>query len=155
MLYTSVEQLIGGTPLLELTHMEKKLALGARLLAKLEMFNPGGSAKDRIALNMLDDAEKRGALRPGSVIIEPTSGNTGIGLAMVGAARGYRVVIVMIEGYAREKMVLIRGLGGEVVLVPHGSGIPGARAKVEELLAARPGAVPMRQDARQGTGTDP
>ncbi|MDD3409267.1 MAG: cysteine synthase A [Eubacteriales bacterium] len=138
MLYTSVEQLIGGTPLLELTHMEKKLALGARLLAKLEMFNPGGSAKDRIALNMLDDAEKRGALRPGSVIIEPTSGNTGIGLAMVGAARGYRVIIVMPDSMSRERRLLMTAYGAELVLTPGALGMSGAVEKAAQLAAETP-----------------
>ena len=138
MLYTSVEQLIGGTPLLELTHMEKKLALGARLLAKLEMFNPGGSAKDRIALNMLDDAEKRGALRPGSVIIEPTSGNTGIGLAMVGAARGYRVIIVMPDSMSRERRLLMTAYGAELVLTPGALGMSGAVEKAGQLAAETP-----------------
>lgn len=117
----------------------------ADVFAKLEYLNPGMSVKDRTALGLVRDAEERGLLAPGGTILEATAGNTGVGLALVGVARGYRVVIVMIEGYAREKMLLIRGLGGEVVLVPHEAGIPGAVAKVNELAATLPGAVPLRQ----------
>lgn len=139
----SVVELIGRTPMVRLGALKEPGE--AEIFAKLEYLNPGMSVKDRTALGLIRDAEERGVLAPGGTILEATAGNTGVGLALVGVARGYRVVIVMVEGYAREKMVLIRGLGGEVVLVPHGSGIPGARAKVEELLAALPGAVPMRQ----------
>lgn len=139
----SVVELIGRTPMVRLGALKEPGE--ADIFAKLEYLNPGMSVKDRTALGLIRDAEERGVLAPGGTILEATAGNTGVGLALVGVARGYRVVIVMIEGYAREKMVLIRGLGGEVVLVPHGSGIPGALAKVSELLAAIPGAVPMRQ----------
>jgi long-chain acyl-CoA synthetase len=134
----SVVELIGRTPMVRLGALKEPGE--ADVFAKLEYLNPGMSVKDRTALGMIRDAEERGVLPPGGTILEATAGNTGVGLALVGAARGYRVVIVMIEGYAREKMVLIRGLGGEVVLVPHTAGIPGARAKVEQLLAALPGA---------------
>lgn len=139
----SVVELIGRTPMVRLGALKEPGE--ADVFAKLEYLNPGMSVKDRTALGLIRDAEERGLLKPGGTILEATAGNTGVGLALVGVARGYRVVIVMIEGYAREKMVLIRGLGGEVVLVPHGSGIPGARAKVEELAAEIPNAVPMRQ----------
>lgn len=139
----SVVELIGRTPMVRLGALKEPGE--ADIFAKLEYLNPGMSVKDRTALGLIRDAEERGVLAPGGTILEATAGNTGVGLALVGVARGYRVVIVMVEGYAREKMVLIRGLGGEVVLVPHGSGIPGALAKVDELLAAIPGAVPMRQ----------
>ena len=139
----SVVGLIGHTPMVRLGSLEEPGT--AEIWAKLEYLNPGMSVKDRTALGMIRDAEERGILKPGGTILEATAGNTGVGLALVGASRGYRVVIVMVEGYAREKMVLIRGLGGEVVLIPHGSGIPGAVAKMNELAAAIPGAVPMRQ----------
>jgi cysteine synthase A len=139
----SVVELIGGTPMVRLGALKEPGE--AEIFAKLEYLNPGMSVKDRTALGLIRDAEERGVLAPGGTILEATAGNTGVGLALVGAARGYRVVIVMIEGYAREKMVLIRGLGGEVVLVPHGSGIPGALARVKELADTIPGAVPMRQ----------
>ena len=115
-IYTSADQLIGRTPLLELTHLEKKFGLNARILAKLEYFNPGGSVKDRVALAMIDDAEAKGALKPGSVIIEPTSGNTGIGLASVAAARGYRIIIVMPETMSVERRQLMKAYGAELVL---------------------------------------
>ena len=115
-IYTSVEQLIGGTPLLELTHLERELGLSARILGKLESFNPGGSAKDRIAKSMLDDGEAQGILKSGSVIIEPTSGNTGIGLALVAAARGYRAIIVMPDTMSQERHQLLLAYGAEVVL---------------------------------------
>lgn len=114
-IYTSVDQLIGGTPLLELTHLERELGLSARILGKLESFNPGGSAKDRIAKSMLDDGEARGILKSGSVIIEPTSGNTGIGLALVAAARGYRAIIVMPDTMSQERRQLLLAYGAEVV----------------------------------------
>ncbi len=139
----SVVELIGRTPMVRLGALKEPGE--ADVFAKLEYLNPGMSVKDRTALGLVRDAEERGLLKPGGTILEATAGNTGVGLALVGAARGYRVVIVMIEGYAREKMLLIRGLGGDVVLVPHGSGIPGAVAKVNELAATIPGAVPMRQ----------
>ena len=138
-IYTSVEQLIGGTPLLELSNLEKQLGLKAKLLAKLEYLNPAGSAKDRIGLAMIDEAEKAGKLRPGSVIIEPTSGNTGIGLASVGAARGYRVVIVMPDTMSRERRVLMKAYGAELVLTDGAKGMTGAIEKAEELAASIPG----------------
>ena len=139
-IYTTVEQLIGKTPLLELKHLEKELALHARLLAKLESFNPGGSAKDRVAVAMIDDAEEKGLLKPGAVIIEPTSGNTGIGLAAVGAARGYRVIIVMPDTMSMERRLLMKAYGAELVLTPGAEGMSGAIKKAEELAEAIPGA---------------
>lgn len=138
-IYTSADQLIGGTPLLELSNLERELGLGARLLAKLEYFNPAGSVKDRVAKAMLDDAEEKGLLRPGSVIIEPTSGNTGIGLCSVAAARGYRVVIVMPETMSVERRRLMAAYGAELVLTPGGQGMSGAIARAEELAREIPG----------------
>jgi len=138
-IYTSAEQLIGSTPLLELTHIEKSLGLGARVLAKLEYFNPAGSAKDRVALAMLDDAEARGMLNPGSVIIEPTSGNTGIGLACVAAARGYRIIIVMPETMSQERRQLMGAYGAELVLTDGSKGMQGAIDRAEELAREIPG----------------
>ena len=134
-IYTSTEQLIGRTPLLEL----KSDGPGARILAKLECFNPGGSAKDRAAKAMLDDAEKRGFLKPGAVIIEPTSGNTGIGLALVGSLRGYRAIIVMPDSMSIERQKLMKAYGAEVVLTPGSLGMAGAIAKAEEMAASIPG----------------
>ncbi len=136
--YTSADQLIGGTPLLELTHLEKELGLKAKLLAKLEYFNPAGSVKDRIAKAMLDDAEAKGLLKPGSVIIEPTSGNTGIGLASVAAARGYRIIIVMPETMSVERRQLMAAYGAELVLTEGAKGMKGAIAKAEELAQETP-----------------
>ena len=138
-IYTSADQLIGRTPLLELTHIEKKFGLNARILAKLEYFNPGGSVKDRVALAMIDDAEAKGALKPGSVIIEPTSGNTGIGLASVAAARGYRIIIVMPETMSVERRQLMKAYGAELVLTEGAKGMKGAIAKAEELAEEIPG----------------
>lgn len=138
-IYTSADQLIGGTPLLELTHIEKQYSLKARILAKLEYFNPAGSVKDRIAKAMIDDAEASGRLKPGSVIIEPTSGNTGIGLASVAAARGYRIIIVMPETMSVERRQLMRAYGAELVLTEGAKGMKGAIAKAEELAAEIPG----------------
>ena len=138
-IYTSADQLIGRTPLLELTHIEKKFGLNARILAKLEYFNPGGSVKDRVALAMIDDAEAKGALKPGSVIIEPTSGNTGIGLASVAAARGYRIIIVMPETMSVERRQLMKAYGAELVLTEGAKGMKGAIAKAEELAKKIPG----------------
>lgn len=138
-LYTSVDQLIGRTPLLELTHIEQEYALNARILAKLESFNPAGSAKDRVAKAMIDDAEARGILKPGSVIIEPTSGNTGIGLAAVAAARGYRTIIVMPDTMSMERRQLIAAYGAKVVLTEGAKGMSGAIAKAEELAKELPG----------------
>ena len=136
--YTSAEQLIGGTPLLELTHIEKEEALQARLLAKLEYLNPAGSAKDRAAKAMLDDGEARGLLKPGAVIIEPTSGNTGIGLASVAAGRGYRVMIVMPDTMSIERRQLMRAYGAELVLTEGAKGMAGAIARAEELAREIP-----------------
>ena len=134
-IFTSADQLIGKTPLLELTHIEKELGLKATILAKLEYFNPAGSVKDRIAKAMIDDAEASGALKPGSVIIEPTSGNTGIGLAAVAAARGYRIIIVMPETMSVERRQLMKAYGAELVLSEGSKGMTGAIAKAEELAA--------------------
>ena len=138
-IYPSADQLIGHTPLLELTHLEKKYGLKARLLGKLEYLNPAGSVKDRIARAMIDDAEAKGLLKPGSVIIEPTSGNTGIGLASVAAARGYRVIIVMPETMSVERRQLMKAYGAELVLTEGSKGMSGAIAKAEELACEIPG----------------
>ena len=138
-IYTSADQLIGNTPLLELTHIEKEEGLEARVLAKLEYFNPAGSVKDRIAKAMIDDAEASGKLKPGSVIIEPTSGNTGIGLASVAAARGYRIIIVMPETMSVERRQLMKAYGAELVLTEGAKGMKGAIAKAEELAKEIPG----------------
>ena len=132
-IYISADQLIGKTPLLELTHIEKELNLKAKILAKLEYFNPAGSVKDRIAKAMIDDAEASGKLKPGSVIIEPTSGNTGIGLASVAAARGYRIILVMPETMSVERRQLMQAYGAELVLTEGSKGMKGAIAKAEEL----------------------
>ena len=137
-IYTSADQLIGKTPLLELTHLEKALGLKARVLAKLEYFNPAGSVKDRIAKAMIDDAEASGKLKPGSVIIEPTSGNTGIGLASVAAARGYRIIIVMPETMSVERRQLMKAYGAELVLTEGAKGMKGAIAKADELAKEIP-----------------
>ena len=140
-IYTSADQLIGKTPLLELTHIEKKYGLKAKLLAKLEYFNPAGSVKDRIAKAMIDDAEEKGLLKEGSVIIEPTSGNTGIGLASVAAARGYRIIIVMPDTMSVERRQLMKAYGAELVLTDGAKGMKGAIAKADELAQEIPGSV--------------
>ena len=137
-IYTSADQLIGKTPLLELTHIEKKFGLKARILAKLEYFNPAGSVKDRVARAMIDDAEAKGILKPGSVIIEPTSGNTGIGLASVAAARGYRIIIVMPETMSVERRQIMKAYGAELVLTEGAKGMKGAIAKADELAREIP-----------------
>ena len=139
-IYKSADQLIGGTPLLELSRIEKNDALEATLLAKLEYFNPAGSVKDRIAKAMIDDAEEKGILKPGSVIIEPTSGNTGIGLASVAAARGYRIIIVMPETMSLERRQLMKAYGAELVLTEGAKGMKGAIARADELAKEIPGA---------------
>ena len=137
-IYTSADQLIGGTPLLELTHIEKEFSLKAKIVAKLEYFNPAGSVKDRIAKAMLDDAEKAGKLKPTSTIIEPTSGNTGIGLASVAASRGYKIIIVMPETMSVERRQLMKAYGAELVLTEGAKGMKGAIAKAEELAHTIP-----------------
>ena len=137
-IYTAVDQLIGGTPLLELTHIEQAEGLKARLLAKLEYLNPAGSVKDRVGKAMIDDAERRGLLKPGSVIIEPTSGNTGIGLAAVAAARGYRIIIVMPETMSVERRQIMKAYGAELVLTEGAKGMKGTIEKAEELAKEIP-----------------
>ncbi len=140
-IYTSVDQLIGKTPLLELTRIEKKFALEAKLLAKLEFLNPAGSVKDRIAREMLDEAEREGKLNADSVIIEPTSGNTGIGIAAVGASRGYRVIIVMPETMSQERRTLMKAYGAELVLTEGARGMKGAIEKADELAKSIPNSI--------------
>ena len=137
-IYTSADQLIGHTPLLELTHLEKELGLEAKILAKLEYFNPAGSVKDRIAKAMIEDAEARGVLKPGATLIEPTSGNTGIGLASVAAAKGYKLIITMPETMSVERRVLMKAYGAELVLTEGAKGMKGAIAKAEELAKEIP-----------------
>ena len=137
--YESITDLIGGTPLLRLTHLIEKHALGAEIYAKLEYFNPAGSVKDRIARAMIDDAEAKGLLKPGSVIVEPTSGNTGIGLAAVAAARGYRVILTMPETMSVERRNLLKAYGAEIVLTEGAKGMKGAIEKADEIAAATPG----------------
>lgn len=144
-IYTSIEQLIGKTPLLEFTRLEKKHGLKARLIGKIESFNPTGSVKDRAAAAMIDDAERRGALKPGGRIIEPTSGNTGIGIAAVGAVRGYKVTIVMPDTMSVERRQFIKAYGAEVVLTEGAKGMKGAIAKAEELAAENPGSFIPQQ----------
>lgn len=144
-IFTSAQQLIGHTPLLELTNIEKDLP--ARILAKLECFNPAGSAKDRVALAMILDAEEKGLLRPGALIIEPTSGNTGLGLAAVAAVRGYKCIIVMPDSMSIERQLLMKAYGAEVVLTPGAQGMTGAIAKAEELASQHPGSfIPAQFD---------
>lgn len=140
-IYTSVDQLIGHTPLLELTHIEKEYNLPARLIAKVESFNPAGSVKDRVALSMIETAEAEGKLAPGSVIIEPTSGNTGIGLCAVAAARGYRAIIVMPDTMSVERQMLMRAYGAELILTDGAGGMAAAIAKADELAAEIPNAI--------------
>lgn len=137
-IYTSAEQLIGNTPLVELTQIEKELGLKAKLIAKLELFNPAGSVKDRVALAMINDAEKRGVLRKESVIIEPTSGNTGIGLASVAAARGYKLIIVMPDSMSVERRQIMKAYGAQLVLSPSAKGMPGAIELANQLAASTP-----------------
>lgn len=144
-IYRNAIELIGNTPLVELTNIENSFGLKARLLAKVEAFNPGGSAKDRIALAMIEDAEKSGRLTPGATIIEPTSGNTGVGLAWIGAVKGYKVILTMPETMSEERKTLLRALGAELVLTPGAEGMPGAIRKAEELRDAAPGSMIMSQ----------
>lgn len=139
--YHNVTELIGHTPLMELCHYEQANGLNAILLAKLEMFNPAGSAKDRVGLSMLEDAEKRGLLKPGATLVEPTSGNTGVGLACVAATRGYRVILTMPETMSQERRSLLKAFGAELVLTDGKKGMAGAIAKAEELLASIPGSI--------------
>lgn len=138
-IYTSIDQLVGHTPLLELSNLEKKYDLKAKIFAKLEYFNPAGSVKDRVAKNMIDDAEKAGKLKPGATIIEPTSGNTGIGLCSVAAARGYKVIIVMPETMSIERRQIMKGYGAELVLTEGAKGMKGSIEKADELAASIPG----------------
>ena len=147
MIYTSATQLIGRTPLLELTGIEKELGLSARLMAKLEYWNPAGSVKDRVALAMIEDAEKKGLLKPGATIIEPTSGNTGIGLACVAAGRGYRTIIVMPDSMSMERRLLMRAYGAELVLTPGALGMQGAIDQANKLATQIPGSfIPAQFD---------
>lgn len=139
-IYHSVEEFIGRTPLMELTHVEEKLGLSAKILAKIEFFNPGGSAKDRVAQKMVDDAEAKGLLKKGATIIEPTSGNTGIGLAVMAAARGYHAIIVMPDTMSMERRMLMQAFGAELVLTEGAKGMAGAIEKAEELAKEIPGA---------------
>lgn len=138
-------ELIGNTPLLELSGIEKRYNLEAALIAKLEYFNPGGSVKDRVALSMIEDAERKGVLTPGAVIIEPTSGNTGVGLAWIGRVKGYRTLLTMPETMSKERQYLLRAMGAELVLTPGGEGMKGAIARAEELRKEIPGAVILQQ----------
>ena len=144
-IYSTADQLIGNTPLLEMTHIEKKLGLKAKILAKLEYFNPTGSVKDRIAKSMIEDAEKTGKLKAGSVIVEPTSGNTGIGIAAVGTAKGYRVILTMPETMSVERRKLIKAYGAEIVLSEGAKGMKGAIEKAREIAAETPGAIILGQ----------
>ena len=136
-IYTSIDQLVGNTPLQELKHIEK--GSGVRILAKLESFNPGGSAKDRVALAMINDAEEKGLLKAGATIIEPTSGNTGIGLAAIGVSRGYKVIIVMPDSMSMERQILMRAYGADLILTEGAKGMQGAIHKANELAAQIPG----------------
>lgn len=139
-IYDNLTELVGNTPLLEVKRIEKELQLEARLVVKLEYFNPGGSVKDRVALAMIEDAERRGALRPGGIIIEPTSGNTGVGLAWVASVKGYRIILTMPETMSLERRNLLRALGAELVLTPGAEGMKGAIRRAEELRTEHPGA---------------
>lgn len=139
--YTDISQLIGRTPLVELTHIEKELGLAARILAKVEFFNPAGSVKDRASLSMIEDAEQSGRLVPGGMIIEPTSGNTGIGLAMLAAVRGYRAVIVMPDTMSAERIALMKAYGAEVILTPGALGMAGCIEKAQQLAEENPGSM--------------
>lgn len=144
-IYTKLTDLIGRTPMLELTHLENELELKAKVVAKLEYFNPGGSVKDRVALAMIEDAEQKGMLKPGAVIIEPTSGNTGVGLAWVGKVKGYRTILTMPETMSKERQMLLKALGAELVLTPGAEGMSGAIRKAESLRDEIPGSVILQQ----------
>lgn len=144
-IYTKLTDLIGRTPMLELTHLESELELKAKVVAKLEYFNPGGSVKDRVALAMIEDAEQKGMLKPGAVIIEPTSGNTGVGLAWVGKVKGYRTILTMPETMSKERQMLLKALGAELVLTPGAEGMSGAIRKAESLRDEIPGSVILQQ----------
>ena len=144
-IYAAADQLIGHTPLLELTHIEKELGLEAKIIAKLEYLNPAGSVKDRIALAMIEDAEAKGLLRPGATIIEPTSGNTGVGLAFVSASKGYKLILTMPDTMSAERRNLLKALGAQLVLTPGAEGMKGAIAKAEELRDATPGSIILQQ----------
>ena len=146
-IYTSVAQLIGGTPLMELTNIQQEYGLKARILAKLECMNPAGSVKDRVALSMILDAEKKGRLQPGGTIIEPTSGNTGIGLAAIGASRGYRCIIVMPDSMSIERQLLMKAYGAELVLTPGALGMSGAIEKAQQLAESTPNSIVAGQFA--------
>ena len=139
-IYDNLTELVGNTPLLEVKRIENELQLEARLVVKLEYFNPGGSVKDRVALAMIEDAERRGALRPGGIIIEPTSGNTGVGLAWVASVKGYRIILTMPETMSLERRNLLKALGAELVLTPGAEGMKGAIRRAEELRTKHPGA---------------
>ena len=144
-IYAAADQLIGHTPLLELTHIEKELGLEAKIIAKLEYLNPAGSVKDRIALAMIEDAEAKGLLKPGATIIEPTSGNTGVGLAFVSASKGYKLILTMPDTMSAERRNLLKALGARLVLTPGAEGMKGAIAKAEELRDATPGSIILQQ----------
>ena len=146
-IYTSVAQLVGGTPLMELTNIQQEYGLKARILAKLECMNPAGSVKDRVALSMILDAEKKGRLQPGGTIIEPTSGNTGIGLAAIGASRGYRCIIVMPDSMSMERQLLMKAYGAELVLTPGALGMSGAIEKAQQLAESTPNSIVAGQFA--------
>lgn len=144
-IYTNLTDLIGRTPMLELTHLESEFELKAKVVAKLEFFNPGGSVKDRVALAMIEDAEQKGMLKSGAVIIEPTSGNTGVGLAWVGKVKGYRTILTMPETMSKERQMLLKALGAELVLTPGAEGMSGAIRKAESLRDEIPGSVILQQ----------
>lgn len=144
-IYQSLTQLVGNTPLLEVSNIEKELGLKARVVVKLEYFNPGGSVKDRVALAMINDAEERGVLQPGGVIIEPTSGNTGIGLAWVASVKGYRLILTMPETMSLERRNLLKALGAELVLTPGAEGMKGAIKRAQELQQEHPGSFIPQQ----------
>lgn len=144
-IYKNIAELVGNTPLLEVTRIEKAENLSARVLVKIEAFNPGGSVKDRVALSMIEDAEQNGKLKPGALIIEPTSGNTGIGLAWAASVKGYRLILTMPETMSQERQSLLRALGAELALTPGATGMKGAIEKAEEIHAANAGSIILQQ----------